>query len=247
LTERRDAADVVSNRMVHPHGQKGHKIVCPLLEEHRRYVVFGGNLRLHRGCGYRLFGSAKSCWLEFAGYDATEYQNNPWRCVKAFFDDLAILAEMFDLTVAARHHSRGEWKSLAELRACLKSGSGQDWIEECTLRIFAPEDYLLRWRYMFAKRLGFRWIAGGEECPFGDHDTPGEATKIVRGDQLAAFLNERRWTCAKLAKRLKCSPKTVGRHLSGERSNPDFWRKVQELCARSSSITKGTEQLRKSG
>lgn len=228
-SSRKDRAEVIVGRKVAPSGDGSRKVVCPLLDEGQRYVVFGGNLRKHRGRGYRIFNDKTYCWLWHAGHPSETFKATPWPCVRNFLDDLVVLAERFDLVVVGRHHKRNEWKSLAEMRACLKSGSGQDWLTECTLRIFAPEDYLVRWRYTIAKRLGFRWIRGGEDCPYNVPGTLAEEKTISDGTQLRAWLDQQGWSIQQLADRVKCDRKTVSRHLHDKRKSPAFWQRVSKV------------------
>lgn len=226
---RADRAELIARRKVAPSGDGSHKIVCRLLDDEKQYVVFGGNLRRHHGKGYPILPNKGRCWLDHAGYEKEEYTKNPWAAVKSFLDDIAGLAEMFDLVVAARHHGKREWKSLAELRECLKTGYGKDWLRECTLRIFAPADYLVRWRYMLARRLGFRWIPGGEECPIPALDKLDDGQLITNGAQLRAWLDRRGWTTSRFAIALDLSRETVSRHLSNRRNSPKFWKSVNTL------------------
>lgn len=226
---RSDRAEIISARKV-AISNYDHKIVCPLLEDGQRYVVFGGNLRKHRGCGYRIAHDNRNCWLTIAGYGEGELNEGRWKCVRNLLSDFVALSAKFDLIVAGRHQKKGEWKSLSELQDCLLSGNGQDWLDECTLRIFAPADYLLRWRYFFSKQLGFSWIPGGEPCPFSESSSLGNNVMLSGGSQLRALLNERDWTTQALADRLRCSRKTVSRHLSGERDSAGFWDKVNKLA-----------------
>jgi len=226
---RSDRAEIISARKV-AISNCDHKIVCPLLEDGQRYVVFGGNLRKHRGCGYRIAHDNRNCWLTIAGYGEDELNEGRWKCVRKLLSDFGALSAKFDLIVVGRHQKKGEWKSLSELQDCLLSGNGRDWLDECTLRIFAPADYLVRWRYFFSKQLGFSWIPGGEPCPFPEPSGRVDELKLSSGSQLRAFLKEREWTTQALADRLGCSRKTVSRHLSGERHSAGFWAKVSKLA-----------------
>ena len=226
-TDRKDKAEVIRHGKVHP-PSGSHKIPCPLIDQHREYVVFGGNLTGHKGCGYRVISSKSRCWLSCGGYDAKDYAVNDWTCVRKLLEDFSVLSEMFDLTVAAYHTKTRTWKGLAELQACLKTGNGREWIEECTLRVFAPADYLLRWRYELAKRLGFGWIPGGESCPF-EANAGTDATLITNGDQLRSYITKQKMTQIEMAKKLKVSRGTVSRHLSGKRDSPGFWKSVDKL------------------
>lgn len=232
---RKDRAAIIVDRKVVPSGEGKHKILCPQLIAGHRYVVFGGNTKGHVGRGCRLFNEKIVCWLNHAGYSADKFNSDPWPSVRTFLDDLAVLAEMFDLVVVGRHHARKQWKSLDQLRACLKSGSGQDWLKECTVRIFAPEDFLIRWRYRIAKKLGFSSIPGGENCPFNETSNQGDGQTISDGTQLRAWLDQQGWSIRQLADRMACSRKTVSRHLHDKRKSSDFLQRVNELVKKLSN------------
>lgn len=230
-SSRRDKAEVIRDARVAPSGSASHKVVCPFLDNNGDYVVFGGNLRNHRGCGYRLFHDVDNCWLEKAGYRQSDFVHSRWPYLRTLFADLRRLAEMFDLVVVGRHLKTGVWKSLDGMTDCLKSGAGQDWLSECKVRIFAPADYLIRWRYSLSKQLGFRWIPGGEERPFVEC-VPKSAPSIQCGDSLRAWMRDRGWTASRLADELGYRRETVSRHLSGRRNSPVFWQAVNALASR---------------
>jgi hypothetical protein len=105
-------------------------------------------------------------------------------------------------------------------------------LNECTVRIFAPADYLIRWRYLISKRLGFRWIPGGEECPFEQVKDPNHPMSIKDSVALQAWLSERGWTQTKLADKLKIRRETVSRHITGKRNSAKFWTAVTALANR---------------
>lgn len=228
---RNDKAEIITNSLVAPSGRASHKIICPFLSKDEMYVVFGGNLKTHRARGYRLFHDQHHSWLDIAGYEKSDFKNSPWQCLRSLFSDLRRVAEMFDLVAVGRHHESATWKSLDELVDCLKTGAGQDWLSECTLRIFGPADYLIRWRYVLAKKLGFRWIPGGEEAPFVDRSSK-RGDPVRSGGTLRRWLRDRDWTIARLARKLGRRRETVSRHLSGRRDSPEFWRDVESLMSR---------------
>ncbi len=103
-------------------------------------------------------------------------------------------------------------------------------VGQCTVRIFGPADYLIRWRYVLAKKLGFQWIPGGEEAPFLTN-SPKSDNSIHFSEVLRRWLRARGWTIARLARKLGCRRETVSRHLSGRRNSPDFWRDVNALMS----------------
>lgn len=230
-TSRRDKAEIVNNAEVRPSGNATHKVVCPLLDKSASYVVFGGNLHSHRGCGYRLLHSDHNCWLGIAGYRTSDFLDSPQSALRSLFGDLHRLAKEFDLIVAGRHAKSDTWKSLDEMTDCLKTGCGQDWLSECTMRIYAPADYLIRWRYTLSKKLGFSWIPGGEAAPFVS-SSPSSFGRVESADSLRRWIGKREWTTARLAKELECRRETVSRHLSGRRNSAAFWSAINALASR---------------
>ena len=226
---RKDMAEVIRGGKVVNWRQADRKVVCGLLEPDQEYVAFAGNLKSHRGRGYRIHSDKHADWLAHAGYRPETVRSGLWSCVESLFDDLAVLADKFDLVPAGRHHANDEWRSLAEMRACLGSAHGREWLSGCTLRVFGPADYLVRWRYYFAKWLGFRWIPGGQECPFERAVPPNRGGQVCDGPSLRVWLAGRGWTMRQLADRLGLSRETVSRHVSGRRNSPEFWKCVRKV------------------
>ena len=232
-----DRAEVIVGGYVLPSGNDSHRVLCPMLDREKKYVVFGGNLANRRGRGYSILRVRKRSWQELVGFEGREFESGPYDRIKSFFDDLEVLSDVFELTVVGRHHSRGEWKSLREMKGCLETGVGRDWLDEATLRIFAPEDYLIRWRYAIAKRLGFSWIPGAD-CPFTSQEQDHDDGIVRDAPSLNRFLKRQGWTHALIADKLGVRRETVSRHLSGGRNSPEFWRRAGRLSAKYSVSAK---------
>lgn len=226
-----DRAEVINGQQVAASARGSHRILCPHLDESRQYVVFGGNFPNRRGRGYSLIRVKKLSWQQIAGFGGEKFEADPDRRLRLFLDDLHALSQIFDLMPVGRHHRRQEWKSLPEMKECLRSGVGHDWLHEATLRIFAPADYLTRWRYVIAKRLGFSWIPGAD-CPFPLVDEAAEKFAIQNGAQLRNWLDLRNWSEARLATALGVARETVSRHVSGLRNSESFWDKMNQLLKR---------------
>ncbi|OAI40500.1 hypothetical protein AYO40_00780 [Planctomycetaceae bacterium SCGC AG-212-D15] len=137
-------------------GPKGARVaIYPQLKAGEQYVAFNGNGRQHlRGRGYRLIGRTGKGWLARAGYDLPSDARGRWRTVPRFLRDLDALAGPFDLVVAGWHDEKNEWKSLAEMQGMVRNREGRRWLRSCLLRIYAPADYLARWRQYFAAQMG---------------------------------------------------------------------------------------------
>ncbi|HQZ69642.1 MAG TPA: hypothetical protein PLY87_31370, partial [Planctomycetaceae bacterium] len=205
------------------------KIQCPFLDPSQEYIAFGGNLKKLRGRGYRLFGEfdqdmqRQGGWLRRLGYPVSTDmdENRIWKWIGILLKDLAQLSESLGL-VAAAIDKRGQWRSLDELRMMVKEGRSRTRLKTCSLRIFAPADYLVRWRHWFAKRLGFSFIPGGEwsvsqnggclhaQTPTADSIRSQLKEAGVQSKQLAAQLN---WTesrvCRQLNGKTKLAPELI--------------------------------------
>lgn len=194
------------------------RVPCPVLDPSQEYIAFGGNLKKLRGRGYRLFGEFDSnmqCqggWLRRLGYPASSEmdENRIWKWIGILLKDLALLSQSFGL-VAAAVDKRGQWRSLDQLRQMVKEGRSRTWLKTCSLRIFAPADYLIRWRRWFAERLGFSFIPGGEwsvsqnvvcqhaQAPTADSIRTQLKAAGIQSKQLAAQLN---WTESRVCRQL---------------------------------------------
>ncbi len=213
-SDRPDRAQVIRGNKVHNSGYTARMIVCPILDKDKSYVGFCGNLRRHRGRGYKI-----GDWAVRAGYAVSIAD------VKALMADLAVLATTFELTVVGRHHKSRSWYTLDQLRDFLDSGWGVRRINETLMRIYGPEDFLTLWRYRFAERLGFRWIPGGEGCPFKIEDEI--LGPVNNSHELLAWLKENHVTREEFCHRAKIARKTLYRRLRrSATSRRVFWEKV---------------------
>jgi len=228
---------LVSGGKVITAGKGTYLVRCPLLDPERKYVVFGGN-GLRRGRGYQIVGRTSKGWLHRAGFPAAPDRGSPVRiaAISMLLDNFEVLARDLELVVAGYHAKRKEWKGLSDLQACVKTGFGQDWLEECTVRIYAPADWLLRWRYFFSKRMGFCWIPASvdDQGPFTEsHDWEADESKKPTREDIRTWLRETGSTQEDLARALGCSRRSVNRYLTGTRWTTDFAKAVEALmCER---------------
>jgi len=224
---------LVSGGRVITAGTGTHLVKCPLLDPQRKYVVFGGNGR-RRGRGYQIVGRTSKGWLHRAGFPAAPNRGSPDRiaAISILLDNLEVLARDLDLVVTGYHARRREWKDISQLKDCVRTGFGQDWLEECTVRIFAPDDWLLRWRYFFSKRMGFRWIPAfvDDHGPFREtQDCETDESKRLTREDIRRWLRKIGWTQEDLARALGCSRRSVNRYLTGTRWTTDFAKAVEAL------------------
>src|SRR5207237_10300504 len=113
---------------------------CPYLDSGVEYVGFTGNgagsrARL-RGRGYR-----PATWAARAGY--------PAGAEAAFLADLRAVAGPFGLVAAGHSPADGTWRDLDGLVAAARTAHGRRWLGGCLVRVYAPADYLARWRSWF--------------------------------------------------------------------------------------------------
>jgi hypothetical protein len=182
------------------------------------YVAFNGNGRgrkrhLH-GRGYKLF-----TWMKRAGYQLIEGDEGKrlWREARHFLKDLAVLAESFGLIVAAWHPRDHTWRRLEDLSEMTKTEQGRKWLSKALLRIYAPEDYLARWRRFFASKMGFSFI------PERNREESVPDDPISSPQQLSLYLSRTGVTQSKLAEELGVSKSLVSHYLSGRRNWTTGW------------------------
>lgn len=224
--------ETVKGGMVPATSSASRLVQCPLLDPSRDYVVFAGNGK-RKGRGYQIIGRTGKGWLHRSGYvlpekDPLGKSDKARReCMKPFLTDLSFLSKELGLVPVGVLN--GQWKSMGQMMDCLRTGSGQDWLEACTLRIFAPADWRPRWRQYFSDKLGFAWIP---ETPEDDvvHETKDPSAEIgsVSAHEIREFLKEMKWTQKHLANeiarntRRPCSVRRVERQLGSSGPNDKF-------------------------
>jgi hypothetical protein len=238
-SEREDKAHVVvgGERDRGPYGIAA----CPYLEAGKRYVGFNGNgsrKRRHlRGRGYHLVGKTGRGWLWRAGCEVPEHKKGRWQAVRRFLTTLQQLPGAFGLVAGGWHPVEKKWRPLSELLALTRTPAGRAWLDACKLRLYAPEDYLLRWRGYFSDRLGLTHVPGGsdEGEPACGPDGGVPAVRVESAADLACWMARVGLTDRQLADRLEVSRSYV----SGQRSGRRPWSKRFE--AKVAAVVAGYE------
>jgi hypothetical protein len=195
--------------------------VCPFLQPGRRYVRFNGNggyQRRHlRGRGYHLVGKAGKGWLWRAGFTVHGGEDGRRKAVRQFLTVLRTLTDSFGVVAAGWHHRKRCWYSLDDLIAMTSQPAGWARLAQCKLRVYGPEDYIVRWRQYFAARLGFSHIPGdadeGEVAPQPDADP----SWIASATDLHVWMCRVGVTDQQLADRLGVTRRLVSGYRSGRR------------------------------
>jgi hypothetical protein len=213
-------------------------VLCPLLDPSLDYVLFAGNGK-RKGRGYRIIGQTGKGWLSRAGYGITPEMDKKERLakLKSFLSDLHTLSKHLGLIPVGNY--RTEWKSIDQMMDCLRKGLGQDWLESCNLRVFAPADWRRLWRRYFSDQLGFSWIP---ETPEGQDPesltgSSHKASGFASGHEIRSFIKENRWSQKRLAEEIakvtgnSCSVRRVERNLNKLRPSPDFFQDVDAVKA----------------
>ena len=232
---RPDKAAIVTGTQVP--GESSRIVKCPLLDAGRRYVAFCGNGR-RAGQGYKIRGRTLRGWLNRCGYSTHQIYTDPAAAINHFLHDLTELAGPFQLTIAAYHPQRREWRSLDDLIAAMLSTDGSLWLDNCLLRVYAPENYLELWRQHFARCLGFSEIPGGNAMPTasgGDFETQATSGPgpMRSPSDVRAWLRRKGMNQKQLARELGLSAARVSQQLSGKRSwSTAFEQQVQALAER---------------
>jgi hypothetical protein len=233
----RGEAEIIYGNRVVGASRHAHIVVCPLLNADSSYVTFGGNGRL-RGRGYMIVGRTFRGRLFHAGYRDSNSPRERRVMATEFLADLARLAADLDLTVVGYFpgHRFHKWRDLDELRGCLRSSGGREWLCGCSLRIYAPSDWLTRWRYFFSQRLGFRWIPRSQDDPGPRIEEPDvDPMRIRTASQVRHLLRQLRFSQDDLAFAVgeilgrSFSRQSVNRALTGRTHPEEFYEAVEEL------------------
>jgi hypothetical protein len=214
---RPDRAEII------PGGQgTGGVAACPYLGAGVRHVGFNGNgggRKKHlRGRGYKV-----AVWMRKAAYGGDEESRSLWRRVRRFLRDLADVAGPFGLAAGAWHPKECSWRSLAELLPMTGHSPGRAWLRGCLLRVYTPEDFLARWRVLFADRMGFSVIPDvAQEVAV----EPGNPT--ASREAFLTYLSEKGVSLAELARGLGVSRSLVSHNLSGRRGWTPSWQERLE-------------------
>ena len=246
-SKRADGAEVITAGGSGTGGEQGTVTVAPDLLP-GRYVAFNGNgagNKSHlRGRGYSL-----KAWMRRTGYlpktdinDAIQEEGSSdtsvplagtqmgdksaefWDSVKWFKNDLKTLAESFSLSVWLWNQSRREWQSFDAVTESVRSKSGRTWLRKARVRIYAPEDYLQRWRNQFAAWMGFRVIPapGDETVSLG-----GRASSPARVRQ---FLRDNGLRQIDLARVLQVSANTLSALMNDRQKWSEEWADRIDQC-----------------
>lgn len=224
------AGEIIRSGLVPAAKNSSYKTVCPLLDPNQPYVAFAGNGR-RKGRGYQLVGRTGKGWIHRSGYLGAPRMNAAERlgALNSFLIDLESLRQ--DLSLIPAAVNKGQWKSLDEMIDCTRTGCGQEWLECCTMRIYAPADWRIRWRRFFSEKLGFEWIPTSPEDSGNSIESvsPRDPQAITSANQIKTWLKEKGWTQRELAEEIEsvtekqCSLRRVQRHLAGESRTDSFF------------------------
>lgn len=212
------------------------RVQCPLLDPNLEYVVFAGNGR-RKGRGYHIIGRTRKGWLSRAGYEVKPEADKTQRLalLKSFLSDLHALSKHLGLIPVGDY--KGQWKSMDQMMDCLRKGFGQDWLEVCTLRVFAPADWRHSWRRYFSDQLGFSWIPESPDiqAPMNEASPSHTPSGFASATEIRSFIKENGWSQKKLAEEIarvtgkSCSVRRVERHLNKHSPSPEFLQDVDAV------------------
>lgn len=181
-------------------------ITCPMLAPGVDYVTFGGNKK-RRGLGYRL--TTPGGWLCKAGRSPSD--------LAVFLDDLAVLANRFDLLVAGLLPASNTWFRLEQL-AAMASSSRRGLLDRVHLRVYTSADYVDRFSRFF----------GWSELP-----APDVSPTQISALELAGTLASRGISRRALADGIGLDGSLLSKMLAGKRRcAPEVIRAAQEWLSR---------------
>jgi hypothetical protein len=229
--------EIVKGGMVAATSNGSRLVPCPLLDQATEYVAFAGNGK-RKGRGYQIIGRTDKGWLHRSGYKlpvrhpSGDSDKKRRELMKPFLTDLEFLSRELGLVPAGVLN--GKWKSMGQMMDCLRTGNGQDWLEECTLRIYAPADWRTRWRRYFSDKLGFDWIPETPE-DYGRSESSEVPNSLGSSYAIRAWLEKVDWSQRQLAEQISvvtgrhCSVRRVERNLSSRGPSGDFQRDVATI------------------
>ena len=142
---------------------------------------------------------------------------------KSVLDVLSALPAELGLIVGAYNKSVNEWKGLGDLLKMCRSETGFRWINNSTIRFYAPTDWCVRWRSYLSKQLGYTSIpACSAEC--NSHVSPSAVSK----EELRSFIASEGLTLTQLAQQLtsaggkEVSYKKIQRYMAGTTQTPEL-------------------------
>jgi hypothetical protein len=242
--------EIIKNGLVAPAINSSRMVMCPILDQKNEYVTFAGNGR-RKGRGYQIVGRTGKGWLYRAGYiDAPKMDNKQkLEATKSFLSDLYNLSKELGLVPVGVY--QGEWKSIDQMMDCLRNGWGQDWLDACTLRVFAPADWRQRWRRHFSEKLGFDWIPETPEDTGPDVKVQhiGRQGGFTSAHEIRSFLKEQKWSQMKLAEEITkttgraCSVRRVERHLGKRGPRREFLEDVDAVRDQLRKHRRGESQI----
>jgi hypothetical protein len=240
--------DVATNAEVYPASVTGDKVACPLLDRQIQYACFGGNGR-RKGRGYRLVGKTTQGWLPRCGYLRTALLATVerQRTISRFLRDLELLSVDLQLTVIGYlpNDRNCPWKDLGQLIACSKSRFGMEWLERCSLRIYTPFDWLIRWRQFFSLKLHFAWIpASVDDVRAGAERHVSSAGQVTTTELIRQIMSEQSWNqdilgyALSLVMRRPVTRKKVSSMLRGDHDEPAirYWLELFVETTRSNLV-----------
>jgi hypothetical protein len=222
-SSRADRAALVNGNRV-PGVQARTWIDCPGLQPGGRYADFNGNGK-RRGRGYRPFGARGTGWLHKAGYPVPDDDRGRAESLRAFLTDLSGLAGRFGLIVCSIDPTSGEWLDLDAMVAVARLPGGWQPLDRVHLRVYAPSDYLERWREQLASGANFADLprVAGTTAPdpvASPGSAPGWKTGLPALD-LALEVQRHNVKQKDLARHLGVSPAFVCQVLKGLKRVPD--------------------------
>jgi hypothetical protein len=141
-----------------------------------------------------------------------------WVPVREFLGELKAIGAVFGLVSAARHPRSGEWLDLEGLLEQTRTEIGRKWLEKCALRIYTPEDYLVRWRRIIAERMGFSSIP---DCDLeASADTDPSASRI----QFSTYLTRAGVSRDEAARGLGVSKSLLSQYMTARKRWTRKWR-----------------------
>jgi hypothetical protein len=132
---------------------------------------------------------------------------------REFLSELASLATVLDLVVAAIDPRSKAWCDIAPLQVLIRSRTEWRSIDRLHLRVYGPEDYLVRLRTHLAHEIGFQSIP----------DVPGVGAADLHNRMIRLGISK-----AALAEHVGMSRPYISRVLDGTRPWPNA--NLREKC-----------------
>jgi hypothetical protein len=114
----------------------------------------------------------------------------------------------------------------------VRTPAGRRWLRRCLLRVYAPADYLVGWRKVFAQRMGFGDIPCDGEEQLPQRRSASSTSAITSAADLILWKERNGMTDQQIAEQVGVTRSLLSGYRSGRRSwSVEFEQKLAKMLA----------------